>query len=153
MWLAANLYKLLPATVYITWQENLIRHFPAKEIASMELLIDNWHITDHKQGNQCEKHFRAKVKSHTSHTSFRSYPPCRRIQIPSLIFSAYLQSFLSHWHPAKLLQLLMMERNIFFLTVHENGTLWDSLYMFNTVFKVMYLSHAMCHVTSAAPIL
>ena len=112
----------------------------------MELLIDNWHITDHKQGNQCEKHFRAKVKSHTSHTSFRSYPPCRRIQIPSLIFSAYLQSFLSHWHPA------LIGRNIFFLTVHENGTLWDSLYMFNTIFKVMY-HHAMCCVTSAAPII
>ena len=44
-------------------------------------------------------------------------------------------------------------RNMFFLTVHENGTLWDSLYMFNTVLKVMYLSHAMCHVTSAALIL
>ena len=112
----------------------------------MELLIDNWHITDHKQGNQCEKHFRAKVKSHTSHTSFRSYPPCRRIQIPSLIFSAYLQSFLSHWHPA------LIGRNIFFLTVHENGTLWDSLYMFNTILKVMY-HHAMCCVTSAAPII
>ena len=40
-----------------------------------------------------------------------------------------------------------------FPSVHENGTLWDSLYMFNTVFEVMYLSHAMCHVTSAAPIL
>ena len=146
MWLTANLYKLLPATVYITWQENLIRHFPAKEIASTELLIDNWHITDHKQGNQCEKHLRAKVKSHTSHTSFRSYPPCRRIQIPSLIFSAYLQSFLSHWHPA------LIGRNIFFLTVHENGTLWDSLYMFNTIFKVMY-HHAMCCVTSAAPLI
>ena len=49
------------------------------------------------------------------------------IQIPSLIFSAYRQSFLSHWHPAKLLQLLMTGRNIFFLTVHENATLLDSL--------------------------
>ena len=70
--------------------------------------------------------------THKFHGSFRSHSPCRRIQIPSLIFSAYLQSFLSHWHPAKLLQLLMMGRNIFFLTVQENGTLWDSLYMFNT---------------------
>ena len=52
---------------------------------------------------------------------------CRRIQIPSLILSAYLQSFLSHCHPAKLLQLFMMGRNIFFLTVHENDFLLDSL--------------------------
>ena len=44
-------------------------------------------------------------------------------------------------------------RNIFFLTVHESGTLWDSLYMFNTAFKVMYLSHAICHVTRAGLIL
>ena len=52
---------------------------------------------------------------------------CRRIQIPSLIFRAYLQSFLSHRHPAKLLQLLMMGRYTFFLTVRENGIRLDSL--------------------------
>ena len=92
-------------------------------------------------------------KSKHTQVTLRLGPPCRRIQIPSLIFSAYLQSFLSHWLPAKLLQLLMMGcRNMFFLTVHENGTLWDSLYMFNTIFKVMY-HHAMCCVTSAAPII
>ena len=31
----------------ITWQENLILRFPAKEITSMGLLIDNWHIAYH----------------------------------------------------------------------------------------------------------
>ena len=74
--------------------------FSSKIIASVGLLIDNWHITYHWQSNQCEKHFRTKVKSHTSHGSCRSHPPCsnacHRIQIPSLILSAYLKSFLSH---------------------------------------------------------
>ena len=45
----------------------------------------------------------------------------------SLPSSLVLKSFLSHLHPAKLLQLPMMGRNKFFLTVHENGTLLDSL--------------------------
>ena len=65
-----------------------------------------------------------------------------------LIFSAYLQSFLSHWHPAKLLQLLMMDRNIVFLTVHENGTVGFS-YMSNTLtLSLRYYILVMQRVTS-----
>ena len=42
--------------------------------------------------------------THKSRFVWGGYSPCsnacRRVQIPSFSFSAYLQSFLSHWHPA-----------------------------------------------------
>ena len=126
-------WRLIYANYYL--QYNLIQKSNSPFSSKINRFdgTDTWH-TINKAINV--RTFQSQVKSNTSHGSFRSHPPrsnaCRCIQIPSLIFSAYLQSFVSHWHPAKLLQLLMMGRKYFPYRVWK----WYSVgfsYMSNTL--------------------
>ena len=130
--------------------------FSSKKIASMGLLIDSWHITHINKAINARNISEPK-SNHSAQVTVRlglihhvvMYVVAFK-SLPSSSVSAYLQSLLSHWHPAKLMQLLLMDWNIFSLLCMKMALCWILLHVQHTVFKVMYRSHAMCHVTSAA---
>ena len=90
-----------------------------------------------------------QVKSQTSHGSVRAHPPCMSSHSnPFPHLQCISTKFPFTVTPCQITAAAYDGQKHIFRTVHENGTLLDSLSC--PTHKVVYLSHAMCHVTSAA---
>ena len=115
--------------------------FSSKIIASMGLLIDNWHIIYINKAINARNI--SEPKSNHTQVTVRLGLMHHVVAFKSLPSS-------SHWHPAKW---ICWAATYFSLLYMKMVLCWILSHVQHTVFKVMYLSHAMCHVTSAALIL